>query len=113
MMIRRVVLGAVLGGIAMFVWGGLSHMVLGFTDRTLKTFADDTEVVGPLSLQVPDPGIYIFPGLPENYRKLGKDEQAAVMKRMDEFERTRPHGILVISNPTGESVLSPKQLGKQ
>jgi hypothetical protein len=108
----RVILGAMLGGIAMFVWGALSHMVLGFTDHSLKSIPDEAAVVGTLESKIAQPGIYLYPGLPPNFEKMSKADQQAAFERMGEANKTRPHGLIIYAPPAG-AVMSPAQLGRQ
>jgi hypothetical protein len=108
----RVILGAILGGIAMFVWGALSHIVLGFVDHSLKSIPDEAAVIATLESKIAQPGIYLYPGLPPGFEKLSKADQQAAFERIGEANKTRPHGIIVYAPPAG-AVMSPSQLGRQ
>lgn len=45
-MAKKVILGSVLGGIAVYVWGVLSHMVLGLGETGIKQIPnEDLELV--------------------------------------------------------------------
>src|SRR5262249_9718648 len=110
---RRVILGALLGGLAMFVWGALSHAVLGFTDRALKSLPDEAPVIATIESKVPEHGIYFYPGLPAGVEKQPKAEQQAALQRMAENEKLHPHGILVVAPPSAAARLSPANLLRQ
>lgn len=110
-MSARVVLGAVLAGLAMFVWGALSHMVLGLTDRPMKSIPAEEAFVQVLRQSLPGPGLYLYPGLPPGFEKLSKAEQDAATKQVMDRAAASPHGIVVYA-PAAE-VMNPAQLGRQ
>jgi hypothetical protein len=96
----------VLGGLAMFVWGFVSHVVIGTTDHALQSMpaAREHEVVEQLS-QLPGPGMYIYPTL--GLRMGSKDAEG--MKRLDEALKTSPNGIITVAAPAG-GMMPPRKL---
>jgi len=102
----RIILGALLGGVAMFLWGFVSHVVLGTTDHAVQPIAAAQE---PAVLQglshLPGPGMYMYPTLGLNMGR--KDPEG--MKRLDEALKTMPNGIITIAAPAG-GMMPPKKL---
>jgi hypothetical protein len=60
-MAKRILLAGVLGGFALFVWGGLAHTVLGLGTVGLKFLPQQQPVMETLKASVPQPGFYFFP----------------------------------------------------
>jgi hypothetical protein len=75
-MIKKLVLGTVLGGLTIFVWGALSWMVLPFNERMLLKFTDEEAMTAAIQANAPRSGIYHLPS-----HEPGEDE-AAMNERM-------------------------------
>jgi hypothetical protein len=60
-MAKRILLAGVLGGFALFMWGGLSHMVLGLGAVGIQNLPQQQPVMDALKATVPQPGFYFFP----------------------------------------------------
>jgi hypothetical protein len=105
---RRILLGGVLGGIMMFVWGALSHMVLGLGDASIRKIPNESAVLAVLRDNIREPGFYFFPGMGQT-SGMSKEQSEAAQKEWFEKIRTGPNGILVYQ-PQGAEALSPKQL---
>lgn len=56
---RTLMVGAVIGGVLLFLWGALYNTVLPFASRTLDAFANDQEVVESIRRSAPRNGIYL------------------------------------------------------
>ena len=97
-MTRKIALGGVLGGLALFVWGMVSHMALGLTDSSVKSLPDEAATVGMLREQLKSPALYLFPGA--GMDAAPPDQQEAAMKAWSEAYRRGPRGILIYE-PTG------------
>lgn len=61
-MLKKLILGTVLGGLTVFAWGALSWMVLPWHEATLQSFADEQAVTAAIRANAPRPGIYVLPG---------------------------------------------------
>lgn len=62
-MSTRVLLAGILGGIAMFVWSAIAHMVLPLGEAGFREIPDEQSVVGAMNSAIGDQaGFYIFPG---------------------------------------------------
>jgi hypothetical protein len=60
-MTKRILLAGVLGGFALFVWGGLAHTVLGLGLVGVQYLPQQQAVIGTLQTSVPQSGLYFFP----------------------------------------------------
>jgi hypothetical protein len=60
-MAKRILLAGVLGGFALFMWGGLSHMVLGLGMVGIQNMPQPQPVMDALKAAVPQSGFYFFP----------------------------------------------------
>ena len=60
-MSTRFILAGVLAGVAMFMWGAISHMMLPWHEATMNTFRDEDLVAEVLMKEAPVSGIYIAP----------------------------------------------------
>ena len=83
-MTTRIILAAVLGAIAMFIWMFVAHMVLPLGEAGISELPNETTVLDALQTNISDkPGIYMFPGLgvkPDATRQ----EMKEAMERMPE-----------------------------
>lgn len=105
-MIKKVLLGALVGGVVLFVWGFLSHAVLGLHDPHISQIPNEEAVLDVMQSNLKEPGLYFYPWL---------DHDAATeesMKEWTEKYKAGPSGILVYM-PSGGDPMSPKQLGGQ
>ena len=60
-MAKRILLAGVLGGFALFLWGGLSHMVLGLGAVGIQNLPQQQPVMDTIKASVPQSGFYFFP----------------------------------------------------
>jgi hypothetical protein len=66
---KRTLLAALVGGIVMFVWGAVAHMVLPLGKMGLSTAPAEAEVIATLKSKLPAPGLYFMPdmeGVPQD-----------------------------------------------
>ena len=64
----RVLIAGIVGGIVLFLWGGLYHDVLPAGFIGIQEIPHEQAVVDAIKTNVPAPGLYLFPGtgLPAN-----------------------------------------------
>jgi hypothetical protein len=108
-MAKRVIRAGVLGGIAMYIWSSLAHVVLPLGQIGIREIPNERPVLAAMQSSVGlAPGIYLFPGLgvPEN---ASSDERKAAMGQYDQKLAANPSGILVY-HPPGAKALTPRQL---
>src|SRR5947208_4178371 len=83
---KSLILGGVLGGLALFVWGSISWMVLPWHLMTLEKFTNEATVAKALLANAGVSGVYLLPnphkhepGMTEEQKRA---EEAEGMKRM-------------------------------
>jgi hypothetical protein len=103
---KRILLAAVLGGLIVFVWSAIAHMVtpLGMMGLSMLAPADETRVADALRTSVPKSGMYFLPGFDMSHHPTKAEEEqfAAKMKQ-------GPSGLLIIT-ASGGVPLAPSQL---
>ncbi len=102
---KRIAIAAVAGGIAMFLWGAISHMMTPLGEAGLSNLPAEEPVVDALRANVPEPGFYMFPGMDERARTTDEGRK--------EWERryaAGPNGLLIYS-PRGAAPMTARQLG--
>ena len=92
----RLIIAAILGGLVMFAWGFVSHVVLGIEDSSVKSVPNEAAVVSALRSNISDPGFYFIPGMDKGH-SLSAEEQAAWMEKY----------------AAGPDAMSPKQFGTE
>ena len=100
----RIVLAAILGGLLMFVWGAVSHMLLPFERDAMKPIPNETAVMSALGGNLAEPGMYFFPWT-DMSGKATAEQQAAWQAKI----ASGPSGLLVY-RPNGGESMSPRQL---
>jgi hypothetical protein len=99
----KIFLAALLGGIALFIWGAVSHMVFGLGESNFKGIPNEEAVLSTMKTNLTEPGLYFFPWMDM------KNTSPEAMKAWEEKFMAGPAGLLVYS-PTPEKPMSPKQL---
>jgi hypothetical protein len=108
-MAKRILLAAVLGSIAMFLWSSLAHLVLPLARTGISEIPNEPPVLSALQTSLGGtPGLYLFPGT-----GLGPDatrqQQNAAMQQYEQKLASNPSG-LIIYHPPGVKALTPGQL---
>lgn len=105
----RMVLAALLGGLVIFIWGALSHMVLQLGDKGMGPLpGGEAQVAAALKENVKAPGIYWIPG--GDMQRVRSDE--AYAKEWEEKLRAGPYALMVVK-PDGSEPMSPMQLARE
>lgn len=93
-MTMRILIAGILGGILLFVWGGLYHDLLPFGEVGLKELPNDQAVVNTLKANIPGAGMYLFPttGLPSDATHA---QRMAKMEEVNKRVATGPQGVLI------------------
>ena len=106
-MAKRVLLAGILGGIVMFLWGGLWHDQLPTAFAGLRSLPNEQAVVGVLKTNVSEPGMYLFPGfgVPDS---ASFAEKKAAMQNLEKNPPSGPQGVLIYE-PVGTALL-PRML---
>jgi hypothetical protein len=108
-MTKKVLLGALLGGITVFIVGSLLHTVLGLGEVGVKALPQEDTVLSAMRAAIHDPGLYIFPApnmTPGRTKAQTRSDMAAYVAKYQQG----PTGILVY-NPGGAALSYGKLLG--
>jgi len=100
---NRIVLAGILGGVAMFLAGSFTHVILPLGEAGIKQLPNEELVVSAIKFNVAEAGLYFFPGMPPG----ASDDQQK--QQWEQRIRTGPVGILVYT-PQGQTPLEPRQL---
>jgi hypothetical protein len=103
-MAKRIIIGGILGGIVMFFWGFVSHVLTPIGSAGFKGLPNEDAVINSLSQNIRQPGLYIFPGF--ELMKGSKEQQ----HQAEELWKRGPNGMMVY-NPTGSETMSARQIG--
>jgi hypothetical protein len=107
-MVKKILLAAILGGIALFVWESVAHMLTPLGDAGIQGLSNEQPVLAALKENIKAPGFYFFPA-PQIAPGMTKEQQHQAMQvAMDEWS-TGPAGILIF-HPSGAESLSARQL---
>ena len=111
-MTKRVLLAGLLGGIAMFAWTSLAHMVLPLGGAGMKEIPNEQGVLSAMQASLGQaPGLYLFPST-----GLGPDatmqQKSAAMDQYGQKLAANPSGILIY-HPPGAKPMTPGQLGTE
>ena len=101
---RKILISGIVGGIVVFIWGVISHVVLPIGEAGIRTIPNEDVVIRAMKETIHEPGLYFFPGLDMSREPTSAEQQAWEAKY-----RAGPTGILVY-HPRGEQPLSPRQL---
>ena len=106
---KRIVLAGLLGGLALFAWESVAHMVLPLGEAGLKGLNNEPTVLAALKENIKDPGFYFFPAGDTLKPGMTGQQQQQAMENQAKLMRAGPAGILVI-HPEGLDSLTPGQL---
>jgi hypothetical protein len=105
--VKSVLLGALLGGLVVFLWGAVAHMVLLSPGAAgIHGLPQEEHVVSALKGALLEPGFYAFPWTES--ADPSAEEEAAWEARY----RAGPTGV-VIYQPSGAEPLSARQLATE
>jgi hypothetical protein len=94
-MTTRIILVGIAGGIVMFIWTSIAHMVLPLGEAGIREMPNESAIVETLTANLGEGrGLYIFPGmgLGDNPAPEAKKE---AMKQMGEKLANSPSGLLM------------------
>jgi len=106
-MIKQVLLGTIVGAIAIFAVSSVWHLLLPWAETGFHALPHE-EILHPvLRMGIKDPGIYMFPGI-----DVTKQNDPVEQKRYQEKFQQGPTG-LIIFQPGGKEFSFPKLLVNQ
>jgi hypothetical protein len=87
-------LAAVLGGVAFFLWNFVAHDVLPLGTTGIKPVPNEDVLMGAMKANLPEHGLYFFPGLDIPANATSAQKSQAMETRIHKVE-TGPSGFLV------------------
>jgi hypothetical protein len=101
---KKVLLPGILGGLLVFVWSAISHMILPIGVVGFKTIpSNEDAVLTAMKSNIQESGLYFMPG-----HDMSRAPTAEEMRKYE----VGPTAFLVY-HPTGEQAMSPWQLIRQ
>jgi len=96
------IIGAIVGGLIVFIWSAISHTVLPVGAAGLKVIPEERETVilETFKSNITEKGLYFFPGYDESQKMTPEEQQA-----WEEKYQSGPTGLLLI-HPQGSSLMS-------
>lgn len=107
----RVLVAGLLGGVAIFFWGFVAHMLLPLGEAGMRALPYEAKLLPVISSTVKEPGLYIFPwpeSTPGTPMPVNQKTQAAVA----DLYKTVPHGLLLFHPPAGAMLTSGQLLAE-
>ena len=105
----RVLIAGIIGGVVMFIWGAVAHMMLPIGEMGMKVPTEQASAISALGPTTQGAGVYMYPSMPaEDWQDEAK------MKAFAESAKGQPYAF-VIYQPGGNPVnasMGPA-LGKQ
>ncbi len=79
-MVKKILIGGVVAGILVFIWGAVSHTVLPLGHVGLKDLPAEDVVLTSLKKSITEPGLYTFPGMDRDKSGDVSSEEMAAAK---------------------------------
>lgn len=108
-MARKVILGGVLGGLVMFLWGAISWMVLPWHDLTIAAFPEESTIAEAVLAQAPQDGVYLLPNARQQDPRLSPEEKAQALSAATERMKTGPFIFMSVAR-SGANLEDPMLL---
>jgi hypothetical protein len=108
-MTKRIVLASLVGGIAMFMWMSLAHVVLPLGETGVQEIANEPAVLSAMHAALGEKsGLYAFPATGVGPDATNQEKNAA-LQHYDEKLAANPSGLLVY-HPPGETGMTARRL---
>jgi hypothetical protein len=110
MSVGRTALAGVLGGVGMYIWASIAHMLLPISGAGIEEIPKDESVLlMQLTATLGDAsGLYFYPAVGAKPGSSAAERNAA-MKNYDTKLAVNPSGLLIY-HPAGQKSLTPEQL---
>ena len=107
-MTMKIIMGGLLGGIAMFIWGAVSWTVLTWHDDSMEKFSNERVVARDINRYAPNSGVYILPNPHKFDDGLNEEQKQAAMRDATERMKAGPF-IFVSIHKGGADSEDPQQ----
>ena len=98
----RILIAGIIGGLVMFVWGAVAHMMLPIGEMGMKVPTEQATTIAALGSSTQGTGVYMYPSPP---KEDWQDE--AKMKAFAESAKGQPYAFVIYQpggNPVNESM---------
>jgi len=103
-MARRIIVAGLLGGVAMFAWSSIAHMVLPLGEAGIREIPNEGELLGAMQAKLgAQSGFYMFPAMDR------EGDRSAAMAAYSQKVAANPSGLLIYHPPGGQT-LTPGRL---
>lgn len=100
-MAKRVMIGGILAGVALYLWLFAAHEFLGLGEMGIREIPNnEAAVLGAMQTSIPEAGFYFYPGFGLGPKPTSEQRNAAMPDYMKKYEQS-PHGILIYHPPSG------------
>jgi hypothetical protein len=100
----RIIIAAIVGGIIVFVWSAIAHIVTPLGTMGIQSLPDS---MLPSLAAAPASGMYFFPGMDMSHRPTAEEQKA-----FNEKVKNGPSGLLIIRKSNG-ATMNGQTLGSQ
>jgi hypothetical protein len=91
----KILFAGILGGIAMFIWTSIAHLVLPLGEAGIQEIPNESVVLSAMQSNIGDQtGLYIFPGLGVG-KNATRQEKNEAMKQIARKAASGPSGLLM------------------
>ena len=108
---KSIVVAGLAGGLALFFWEAVAHMILPLGEAGIQAIANEQAVMTALKDNIRQPGLYLFPA-PNDLPGTTAGQKAEAIAKAQERWRTGPSGMLIF-HPSGTDSISARQLVTQ
>lgn len=108
-MVKKLVVGSLLGSVVLMGWSMLSWMAFPWHMKSFSTFTDEPGMAKALVKSAPSHGVYLLPNAHAAIAAAPADQRAAVEAKMHEAMKAGPVGFFVV-NPGGTDMKA--QMGR-
>ena len=92
---RKIFLAGLLGGLALFAWEFVAHMLTGLGEAGVRALPKEAPVQAAIRENIPDAGFYIFPA-PEDRPGMTNSEKSKAMDVSMQRARSEASGMMVV-----------------
>lgn len=104
-MAKKLLLGAIIGGVILFLWGAVSHMLLPLATAGLEQFTNEEAIKQTVVANAPRSGVYFLPYMQQE--GLTEEQQNAA------FEKAMQGPVLFVAVRLGRAASFGSLLGTQ
>lgn len=105
---KQTLLGALAGGVVLFVWGFLAWAVLPLHNSSFRSLPNEDAIIPVLRSSIATDGLYYFPGMPEETAGTTDDQKKANMEAWANKHKQGPVGM-VVYHPGGVDPMMASQ----